>query len=134
MCLLLPIYLIKSKFTYAYCRKGDSIQGITINTVITIYDWNFYYASREWVWTALARATDFNKVYFYNGKSPEFDHERFGTYLKNKVTGYIDQDKQATRKIDKENYVTVDWMIDAFGSNCCRCTVSYTHLTLPTKA
>ena len=121
----LPIYLIKSKFTYAYCRTGDSIQGITINTAITIYDWNLYYASREWVWTALTRATDFNKVYFYNGKSPEFDHERLRSYFKKKVAGYIDQDKQAKRKIDKENYVTVDWMIDAFGSNCCRCKCTF---------
>ena len=115
------MYLIKSEFTYAYCRTGDSIQGITINTAITIYDWNLYYASREWVWTALTRATD----YVYNGRSPEFDHERLRSYFKKKVAGYIDQDKQAKRKIDKENYVTADWMIDAFGSNCCRCKCTF---------
>ena len=97
--LTLPISLIKSKFTYSYCRTGDSIQGITINTAITIYDWNFFYASREWVWTAITRATDFKKVYFYNGQSKAFDHERLRTYCKNKIKGYIEQDKEKKEQL-----------------------------------
>ena len=121
----LPTGFIRSKFIHSYCRTGDSIQGITIETAITIYDWNFYYVSREWIWTALTRATDLNQVYFYNGKLKEFDHERLRTYFKKKICGYIEQDTKAKRPISKNNYITVDWLVDAFGKRCSRCGCSF---------
>ena len=54
----------KQHFTYAYCRTGHSIQGITIDAAITIYDHNFYSSSREWLWTTITRATDFSAGIF----------------------------------------------------------------------
>ena len=70
--IILPIRtVIRPKFMHSYCRTGDSIQGITIDnddSVITIYDWQFFYASREWIWTALTRATNLKNVYFHRGR------------------------------------------------------------------
>ena len=121
----LPIGFVRSKFMHSYCRTGDSIQGITINTAITIYDWNFYFASREWIWTAITRAEDLDQVYFYDGHQEEFDHERLRTYFKKKISGYIEQDKKAKRPISKDNYITVDWLVDAFGKGCSNCNVKF---------
>ena len=118
----IPISKIKQHFTYAYCRTGHSIQGITIDTAITIYDHNYYYTSREWLWTAITRATDFKQVYFYNGKSQEFNRERLLSYFRNKITGYVDQDTKAKRKYDKTKYITVEWLEDAFSKTCYRCS------------
>lgn len=118
----IPISKIKQHFTYAYCRTGHSIQGITIDTAITIYDHNFYYTSREWLWTAITRATDFKQVYFYNGKSQEFNRERLLSYFRNKIAGYVDQDTKAKRKYDKTKYITVEWLEDAFSKTCYRCS------------
>ena len=123
----LPIGMVRAKFIHNYCRTGDSIQGITIKTAITIYDWNFFYASREWIWTALTRAQDLDQIYFYDGDLPEFNHERLKQYFKKKIVGYIDQDKKAKRPINKDNYITVDWLVDAFGRGCSSCNVPFTY-------
>ena len=72
----MPILKINQHVTYAYCRTGHSIGGITIDTTITICDHNFTYTSREWLWTAITRAADFTQVYFDDGKSSDFDTER----------------------------------------------------------
>ena len=41
------------------------VKGASINNNITIHEWDkSYLVSREWVWTALTRARDFNKVAF----------------------------------------------------------------------
>jgi hypothetical protein len=123
----LPIGMVRAKFIHNYCRTGDSIQGITIKTAITIYDWDFFYASREWIWTALTRAQDLDQIYFYDGDLPEFNHERLKQYFKKKIVGYIDQDKKAKRPINKDNYITVDWLVDAFGRGCSNCNVPFTY-------
>jgi hypothetical protein len=121
----LPINtVIRPKFMHNYCRTGDSIQGITIdndNCNITIYDWGFYYVTREWIWTALTRSTNLNNVYFHKGNLEEFDHNRLRTYLKKKIDGYVEQDKNANREISKDNYITVDWLSNAIGKRCSRC-------------
>ena len=73
----------------SYCRTGDSIQGITIDnddSAITISDWQLFYASREWIWTALTRATNFKNVYFRRGRLEEFDQSRLRSYLEQMAT------------------------------------------------
>jgi hypothetical protein len=39
----LKMNIIKKFVHHSYCRTGDSIQGTTINTSITIYDWQFIF-------------------------------------------------------------------------------------------
>ena len=56
---------IDKHFRYAYCATCHSRQGTTIRDNITIHKWNKdYLLSKEWVWCAVTRATDFNHVYF----------------------------------------------------------------------
>ena len=41
--------------------------------------------------------------------------------LEKKVEGYKLQDRRANRAIEQKNYVTVGWLMKAFGSCCGNC-------------
>ena len=56
---------LRSNFIYSYCFTAHSVQGSSIDDETVIYDWNKGYVSRQWVWVALSRARDLNKVSFY---------------------------------------------------------------------
>ena len=62
----LPVSLIKKNFVHNYCRTCHSFQGNTIEESITIFDHKFAYATRKWLYTAVTRATDLKKVFFYD--------------------------------------------------------------------
>jgi hypothetical protein len=76
---------------------------------------------KTWIWTALTRSNKFEQCLFHKGNSEEFDHNRLRTYLKKKINGYVEQDKNANREISKDNYITVDWLSNAIGKRCSRC-------------
>ena len=61
----LPISQIKNNFVPNYCRPGHSFHGSTIPEAITIFDHKFAYVARKWLCTAVTRATDLKKVFFY---------------------------------------------------------------------
>ena len=53
-------------FRYDYCTTCHSAQGASINGRIIIHEWNkAHLVTREWIWCALTRSTDFNDVLFY---------------------------------------------------------------------
>lgn len=58
-------------FRYGYCATCHSCQGASIKENITIHEWQHPRLSREWAWTALTRATDFNNVSFYQNIDAE---------------------------------------------------------------
>ena len=62
----LPINLIKNNFVHNYCRTCHSFQGSTVEETITIFDHKLAYATRKWLYTAVTRATDLNKVFIYD--------------------------------------------------------------------
>ena len=81
---------------------------------------------RKWIYTAVTRATDLNKVYLYNGKSGEMNETLLESYLSKKIRGYMQQDKQAKRLISKDNYITKEWLKRCLGTNC-KCGVEFTY-------
>ena len=52
-------------FQPPYCNTCHSVQGLTINGEYTIFDANTPYVDRNFLWTALARATDLKKYYHF---------------------------------------------------------------------
>ena len=109
--------LIKKHFIHGYCRTCHSYQGSTIKDEITIFDWNFFYVSRKWIYTAITRTTDLNNVLIYNGKCEEYNETLLDSYLMKKISQYKKQDKDANRPISK-NYVDIKWFKNCFGNNC----------------
>jgi hypothetical protein len=116
-----PLEIIRKNFQFSYCCTCHSVQGSSINESITIFDWKFYFTSREWIYTAVSRATNFNNVYFYNYVEPELNMNLVKAYFNRKIKGYKQQDNEAERPISKDNYVTVDWLLGCVNQYCFNC-------------
>ena len=122
---IIPLELIRNNFIHGYCRTCHSFQGASIDDSITIFDWNHPCVSWKWLWTAITRSRDLDKVFFYNGNCPEYNLQLLPGYLKKKIDGYEEQDKKAGRKYEEEKYITVDWLKSCYGKACCNCGDSF---------
>ena len=54
--------LIDNNFIFSYCGTCHSLQGSSIDKEITIFEWSFKHVSRNWLYTAITRATHLNNV------------------------------------------------------------------------
>jgi len=83
-------------------ERGDELYKFRIGNNY----YNNYLVSKEWLWCAVTRATDFNNVYFF--KNDKTDEDMFKNlvvnYLKNKVEGCKGQDRKGGRKIVEETH------------------------------
>ena len=62
----LPIHLITKNIVHNYCRTCHSFQGSSIDEAIAIFNHQFAYVARKWLYTAITRATNLKQVYFYD--------------------------------------------------------------------
>ena len=116
------IYLVRKHFIYAYCFTAHSKQGCSVDGDIVIYDWNKWYVEREWFFTAITRARDFDRVKFFRYKDDEDDSSRkdVENYFRKKVAGCKEQDTKAGRDIEGD-YVDVEFLMDLMNTNCECC-------------
>ena len=118
------VYTLDNHFRYDYCTTCHSAQGASIKGKITIHEWEkSYLVSREWIWCALTRSTDFNNVLFFEGKTnnSELSEENLHRYLSNKIKNYKLQDEAKKRKIDNDEYVDVEWFMKRINGYCQNC-------------
>ena len=116
--------LLNKHFRYGYCATCHSCQGASINNNITIHEWDrSYLVSREWVWTSLTRARDFNKVAFFKNEKAEekMEQQLLINYLKNKIDGYKKQDLKAGRELNENNFVAVNFCMERLKGTCQKC-------------
>ena len=116
--------LLNKHFRYGYCATCHSCQGASINNNITIHEWDrSYLVSREWVWTSLTRARDFNKVAFFKNEKAEekMEQQLLINYLKNKIDGYKKQDLKAGRELNENNFVDVNFCMERLKGTCQTC-------------
>ena len=88
-------------FIHAYCATCHSSQGASLDTSITIHEWDkSHLVSREWIWTALTRCRDINKVKFFKADVDDTDlNEALVTrYLEHKIKQFKLQDMKAERE------------------------------------
>ena len=116
-----PLNTIRKNFQFNYCATCHSVQGSTIHESITIYDWRFYYTSRQWIWTAVTRATSLNNVHFYDYVEPELNQDLITAYFNRRISGYKGQDNEAGRTISKDNYVNAVWFRSCVNKYCYNC-------------
>ena len=90
---VLPIVLIKN-FLLKYCGTGHSFQGDTLDGkdgILTVFDVNTPYVSREWIYTALTRIKDFDdmRIFWHSDESVErLEAGKLKQYLQLKVANY----------------------------------------------
>ena len=88
---------------------------------MTIFDWKFTHVDRKWIYTAITRATDLKKVYFYKYSENQESKELMMQYFQRKVDRYKGQDKKAKRAIDENAYLTKEWLLSRIGKSCGSC-------------
>ena len=124
----LPIELLRKHFIYDYCYTCHSVQGSSIDTGITIFDYNHYLVDNNFFWTAITRATDLKKVKFYkydHDVNSLFNKQCIFHYLERKIKCYKEQDNKGKRKIDHKNYITVDWLLAKLNGYCELCSIDF---------
>jgi hypothetical protein len=113
-------------FKLAYANTCHSVQGMSIDNKITIFNANIEsHADRNFFWTALTRATNFNNVTVFIHSDEEvvkLGYSRLLRYFKDKVDGYKHQDENKNRDITK-GYITGDWILEQYKANdsCVHC-------------
>ena len=112
-------------FALPYCYTCHSKQGCSIAEAITIFDANTPYVDRYWLYTAITRARELDKVsiFIHSDQSvAKLEESKLKQYIANKVNCYKEQDKLANRPIT-EDYVDWDWYEKEFGKNqsCHHC-------------
>ena len=71
------ICYLRKNFIYANAYTAHSKQGCSIDGDIVIYDWQKWYVSRQWFYTAITRSKDLSRVKFYKYEiEPEIRKKR----------------------------------------------------------
>jgi hypothetical protein len=104
---------ILDNFNLPYANTAHALQGLSIDDEITIFDTDVAHTDPNYVYVALTRARDFKKVNIFvtNKYEKERLHDsKIDLYFKDKINGYKLQDKNAGRKIDKNNFIDLDYI------------------------
>ena len=122
----LSVDKIRSNFIFAYCSTCHSAQGSSIDDTITIFDYNHFLVKNypEWIWTAITRCRDLNKVKFYKYTKDiddVFNQKCIMSYFERKILNYKEQDRKAKRTIPKEGYVNAQWFLNNITNQCNYC-------------
>ena len=110
----------RKTFIHNYCRTCHSMQGLSVGVPITIYDWKSKWVTRKWIYTAVTRARELNNVAFkeYREQANPKDEADLNRYLRDKVSGNMQQDRIAGRHVNKETYITAEWLRNCIGRPC----------------
>ena len=100
-------------FGLPFCGTAFMFQGMSIDDEITVFDIDTDYTDPNFAWVAITRARDLKKVNICI--TPERERQalsksHLNIYFKDKIEGYLLQDKIANRKIDKNNYIDIEFI------------------------
>ena len=117
-------------FKLSYCNTVHSVQGLSIDNKITIFDCNTCYVDRHFIWTAITRSTDLNNITYFEHPENEIkrlESSRVKQYIQLKIDSYKKQDADAKRKINKDKFINIQWFLDEIEQNkrCCLCNIPY---------
>ena len=119
-----------SYFKLPYCLTVHSVQGLSIDDKVTLFDCNTPYVSRNFVWTAITRVRELDNITYYEHSPDEIQRlqeSQIIQYLKLKIENYKKQDIDAKRNICVENYIDVNWLMNEIGKHdyCSLCNCQY---------
>ena len=78
-------------FKLPHCLTCHSVQGLSIDDKVTIFDCNTPYVDRNFVWTAITRVRDLNNVTYFEHPDNEvksLEDSRLKQYFNLKINGY----------------------------------------------
>ena len=127
----LPLDKARSSFIFASCSTAHSAQGCSVDSEITIFDYNHFLVKNypEWLFTALTRCRDLSKVKFFKyskDTSDDFNQKLIMSYYNRKIENYRLQDRKGKRLIPKEGYVNTEWFLKNITNSCNYCGCGFT--------
>ncbi len=129
------IYMDRKKFDASlelpYCTTAHSLQGLTLHTDITLFDWHEYTnITKEWFWTAITRTTSLKLIHFYTG--PHLTNTPLHKQIKRKLQSFERTDKQKGI-FDKANFLTEKWINQQLERVQWVCPVCHCQMTIEGK-
>ena len=118
-------------FSLPYGNTVYSVQGMSVEGDMTIFDSNTPYVDRNIIWTAITRCRSMKnlQVFINSGKEVEkLNESKFKQYLNMKINGYKEQDKLMNRKFKDSEYIEVNdilSMLDKDKHVCGFCNKPY---------
>ncbi len=117
-------------FKLPNCLTAHSVQGLSIDDEVTLFDCNTPYVDRHFVWTAITRVRDLDKITYFEHSQDEvqsLEDSKLKQFLKLKIDGYKRQDMDAKRTINKEDFIDVTWFCKQVLSHdrCPLCNCKY---------
>jgi hypothetical protein len=112
---------IIKNFSLPYSSTVHSVQGGKVINKFVIADCNEDYVDKNWLYTAITRAVDFNDIYFLD--YDEIKEINKISVAKDMVTRYKIQDAQAKRHIDESLYVDYPWILNQYKLCHGRCRI-----------
>ena len=97
-------FSILRHFQLPYCNTCYSMQSATITEKYTVFDCNTPYVDRNFIWTALTRATDLKNITIFEHSIEEcqvLEESKKKQKITLKIEGYKAQDKQAKRSFKR---------------------------------
>ena len=111
-------------FDYTYAFTGHKMQGSSFDEPVVIYESR--YMSRNWLWVAMTRSRDLNKVFFCAAPTDDLIEK---THVDSKIKESIVADRRAER-IERglqnplpEDYVTSEWIYEQSENQEHKCYV-----------
>ena len=119
-----------SHFKLPYCLTCHSVQGLSMDDEVTIFDCNTPYVDRNFVWTAITRVRDLKNVTYFEHSNDEvqaLEDSRLKQYFNLKINGYKKQDIKTKREIDKDKFIDLNWLCDQVSKHdrCPLCNYKY---------
>ena len=124
--------VLRDHFIYALAHTCHSLQGMSVSDGIALFDINYFYVTREWLYTALTRATSLGAIrYRYwppeAGRLHELADVReaeLRARAERKIAGHRTADLRAGRRWEEADYVTVadvEALLEEQGGRCAEC-------------
>jgi hypothetical protein len=123
-------YSMMKLFKLPYAQTINSVQGLSFDEAITIFDCNTPYVSREHVWVALTRCRDMSNLQVFCHSKSEVEaltQSKLKQYFEMKIDGYKKQDNKAKRTYDEKDFVDYTWIVNEYNRNkyCQVCNQKY---------
>ena len=125
---------LRKHFDYCYAFTGHGIQGDTYDTSVVIFETEHLdrYVSRNWLWVAMTRAEDLDRVYWC---PTPVKTELESVQIQRNIRGYIDQDVKRKRIVTvPPDYIDEEWVRETSKAQQHKCYLCHGVMSWNNKA
>ena len=113
-------------FKLPYCNTCHSVQGMSINEKLTLFDIDSPYVDRNFIWTCITRATSLKNIQIFKNTEKQNEslrQSKLKQYFTDKLRSYKFQDTKANRMFKDDEFVTFEQFGELYSAlplKCCK--------------